>query len=68
MKTKLSLIVLISLLMLSHSGLQAQVPAVSDPSDKLVVLWTSDDPYVAERVALMYTHAAKTQGWLKMLH
>lgn len=33
--------------------------------DKLVVLWTSDDPYVAERVALMYTHAAKTQGWFK---
>ena len=31
--------------------------------DKLVVLWTSDDPYVAERVALMYTHAAKTAGW-----
>lgn len=36
-----------------------QVPA----NDKLVVLWTSDDPMVAERVALMYTHAAKTAGW-----
>lgn len=31
--------------------------------NKLVVLWTSDDPYVAERVALMYTHAAKTAKW-----
>jgi hypothetical protein len=31
--------------------------------DELVVLWTSDDPYVAERVAFMYTHAAKTAGW-----
>ena len=31
--------------------------------DKLVVLWTSDDPYVAERVAFMYTHAAKTAKW-----
>jgi len=31
--------------------------------DKLVVLWTSDDPYVAEMVVLMYTHAAKTAGW-----
>ena len=31
--------------------------------DKLVVLWTSDDPYIAERVAFMYTHAAKTSGW-----
>lgn len=34
-----------------------------DNPDKLVVIWTSDDPYVAERVALMYTHAAKTAGW-----
>ena len=34
-------------------------------TDKLVVVWTSDDPYVAERVALMYTHAAKTTGWFK---
>ncbi len=31
--------------------------------DKLVVLWTSDDPYVAEMVVLMYAHAAKTAGW-----
>ena len=38
-----------------------QVPA----PDKLVVLWTSDDPMVAERVALMYTHAAKTVGWFR---
>ena len=33
--------------------------------DKLVVVWSSDDPLVAERVALMYTHAAKTAGWFK---
>lgn len=31
--------------------------------DKLVVVWTSDDPYLAERMVLMYTHAAKTAGW-----
>lgn len=36
-----------------------------DQSDKLVVVWTSDDPYVAERVALMYTHAAKRNKWFK---
>ena len=36
-----------------------------DNKDKLVVLWTSDDPYVAERVAFMYTHAAKTAGWFE---
>ncbi|MFV0268545.1 MAG: hypothetical protein ACK5HT_15575 [Draconibacterium sp.] len=33
--------------------------------DKLVVVWTSDDPYVADRVALMYTHAAKTNKWFE---
>lgn len=30
-----------------------------------MVVWTSDNPYQAERVALMYTHAAKTAGWFK---
>lgn len=33
--------------------------------DKLVVVWTSDDPYVADRVALMYTHAAKKNKWFE---
>lgn len=65
MKTKLSIIVITGLFFLSHSSLQAQAAPMAEPSDKLVVLWTSDDPYVAERVALMYTHAAKTQGWFK---
>lgn len=36
-----------------------------DNSDHLVVVWTSDDPNVAERVALMYTHAAKKNAWFK---
>ena len=42
---------------------QTNIP-VQTP-DKLVVVWTSDNPYVAERVALMYTHNAKTSGWFK---
>ena len=42
-----------------------QSVATEPAQDKLVVVWTSDDPYVAERVALMYTHAAKTAGWFK---
>jgi hypothetical protein len=41
----------------------AQSDKTENNNDKLVVVWTSDDPYVAERVALMYTHAAKTAGW-----
>ena len=32
-------------------------------SNKLAVLWTSGDPDVANRVALMYTHYAKKAGW-----
>lgn len=33
--------------------------------DKLVVLWTSGDPEVAEKVCFMYTYNAKKQGWFK---
>lgn len=36
---------------------------MKETSNDLVVVWTSDDPYVAERVALMYTHAAKLNSW-----
>ena len=32
-------------------------------TDKLAVLWTSGDPDVAEKSCLMYTHAAKRNGW-----
>ena len=37
--------------------------SVSAAGDKLVVLWTSGDPEVAEKVCFMYTHNAKIQGW-----
>lgn len=43
----------------SQTAVQEQTP------DKLVVVWTSGDPYVAERVALMYTHAAKINNWFR---
>jgi hypothetical protein len=32
-------------------------------TDKLAVVWTSGDPDVAHRMCLMYTQAARTQGW-----
>jgi len=31
--------------------------------EKLAVLWVSGDPDVAEHSCLMYTHAAKRNGW-----
>jgi hypothetical protein len=37
----------------------------SKASDKLVIVWTSDDPYTAERMVLMYAHASKTAGWFE---
>ncbi len=36
---------------------------MEDNSNKLVVLWTSGDPDVAEKMAFMYTLNAKKQGW-----
>jgi len=38
-------------------------PAETKESTKLAVVWTSDDPNVANRVCLMYTHAARNQKW-----
>lgn len=56
------------ILMVITNPLTLAQPAQSQPEEinqKLVVLWTSDDPYVAERVAFMYTHAAKKAAWFK---
>lgn len=37
--------------------------ASQDALDRLAVVWASGDPEVAHRVCLMYTHAAKNNGW-----
>jgi len=36
---------------------------MEDNKNKLAVLWTSDDPHLAEKMAFMYTYNAKKQGW-----
>ena len=36
---------------------------MEDNKNKLAVLWTSDDPNLAEKMAFMYTYNAKKQGW-----
>jgi hypothetical protein len=46
-----------------HQEEGMNLPQETVGQDTLVVVWTSDDPYVAERVCLMYTHASKTQKW-----
>ena len=59
-------LLLISLIMMhSHYPLQAETQVQGETSDKLVIVWTSDDPYTAERMVLMYGHAAKTYGWFE---
>jgi hypothetical protein len=63
MKTKIILITLILANFIFVTKTIAQAENNEKGEDKLVIVWTSDDPYVAERVALIYTHAAKTAGW-----
>jgi hypothetical protein len=45
--------------------LYAQEAKNNTASDTLVVLWSSGDPEVAEKACLMYTGAAKKNGWFK---
>ncbi|MEM1424674.1 MAG: DsrE family protein [Planctomycetota bacterium] len=44
------------------SAMAAQDGGGASP-DTLFMLWTSGDPDVAHRMALMYSHAAKRFGW-----
>jgi hypothetical protein len=39
-----------------------------EPTGKLMVVWTSGDPDVADKVCLMYAHAAKKYGWFAEVH
>jgi hypothetical protein len=65
MKQK-TLNILLTVILISLSPtIIAQIVNTDATTDKLVVVWYSDDPLVAERVCLMYTHAAKTAGWFK---
>ncbi len=63
MNSKFLLTILSALLIFSATQAAGQTEKTENTSGKLVIVWTSDDPYVAERVALMYTHAAKTAEW-----
>lgn len=65
MKSKILFAFLISLLVFNTSKIMAQTEKPENVSGKLVIVWTSDDPYLAERMVLMYAHAAKTAGWFK---
>ncbi len=55
---KLFVLIFLGLFSLSLTG-----KADHHEQDKLVVLWTSDDSNLAERMVLSYIHDAKTAGW-----
>jgi hypothetical protein len=56
--------VFLILAILTFTGVFAQNETkMEDNSNKLAVLWTSDDPNLAEKMAFMYTYNAKKQGW-----
>ncbi len=65
MKTKILFVLFAFLSVMNITETMAQASNNESTSDKLVIVWTSDDPYLAERMVLMYTHAAKTAGWFK---
>ena len=49
-----------------NGGMDKQSDPVHSASvspDNLAVLWTSGDPYVAQKICFMYTHNAKKQNW-----
>ena len=47
----------------SGSGQNSKVAGGN--SNKLAVIWTSNDPEVAEKVCFMYAQNAKKQGWFE---
>jgi hypothetical protein len=65
MKIKIFFALFTFLSIINISETMAQKNKEETNSDKLVIVWTSDDPYLAERMVLMYAHAAKTNNWFK---
>ncbi|MBU0528574.1 DsrE family protein [bacterium] len=71
MKTRTTILTLLTICLLSLNLLNAQTNDVTKPIDslkianneKLVVLWTSGDRDVAIKMVFMYTYNAKKYGW-----
>ena len=61
-KISIRLFVLTCMLMLFLPG-ELKAQDMKTKQEKLAVLWVSGDRDVAEKSCLMYTHAAKRNGW-----
>jgi hypothetical protein len=59
------LCLLLALTAFAHTAHAEEAEA---PTGRLMVVWTSADPDVADKVCLMYTHAAKKYGWFAEVH
>lgn len=55
--------ILITCILLAVIPLKLVAQDMEKENDKLAVLWVSGDRDVAEKSCLMYTHAAKRNGW-----
>lgn len=55
--------IVISCFLIMFIPMIVKADPVVEKIDKLVVLWVSGDRDVAEKSCLMYTHAAKRNGW-----
>lgn len=56
-------LIVLSCIMISVGAAVANAQNMENKSEKLAVLWVSGDRDVAEKSCLMYTHAAKRNGW-----
>ena len=61
MKILRGIVVFCILIVAQATVLNAQ--SMEEKTEKLAVLWVSGDRDVAEKSCLMYTHAAKRNGW-----
>jgi hypothetical protein len=65
MKANLLSLCTVIIMLLAGNIAQAQDVSPVQASDKLVMLWISDDIDAAEKMAFMYGHTAKKSGWFK---
>lgn len=66
MKTILTYSLFTFLFLFKISAIAQDAPATpANESDTLLVVWSSGDPQVAEKVCFMYAYNAKKQGWFK---
>jgi hypothetical protein len=65
MKVKLITTIALVLFVSGSAAVNLQEAQLTHTSEKLVMLWISDDIDAAEKMAFMYAHTAKKAGWFK---